>query len=112
VIDILNAAIVSPCTRWWMGVGLQDESAALKASRRQWNSRQRVGADAVSQTIERTAWRYTGALSALSADERASLLRQNEHHKLARARANRGDHAERAGGWDRALREMARTYDG
>jgi len=66
----------------------------------------------VSQTIERTAWRYTGALSALSADERASLLRRtNTTSSLVRERTEEIVRKVRADG-DSALREMARIYDG
>jgi len=66
----------------------------------------------MSETIEQTAWRYSGALSALSADERTSVLRRRttttstvreETGKLiARVRID----------GDRALREMALAYDG
>lgn len=66
----------------------------------------------MSQTIERTAWRYTGALSALSADERASLLRRtNTTSSLVRERTEEIVRKVRADG-DSALREMARIYDG
>jgi len=66
----------------------------------------------VSQTIEKTAWRYTGALSALSADERASLLRRtNTTSSLVRERTEEIVRNVRADG-DSALREMARIYDG
>jgi histidinol dehydrogenase len=66
----------------------------------------------VSQTIEKTAWRYTGALSALSADERASLLRRtNTTSSLVRERTEEIVRKVRADG-DSALREMARIYDG
>ena len=66
----------------------------------------------MSQTIEKTAWRYTGALSALSADERASLLRRtNTTSSLVRERTEEIVRNVRADG-DSALREMARIYDG
>jgi histidinol dehydrogenase len=66
----------------------------------------------MSQTIERTAWRYTGALSALSADHRASLLRRtNTANPLVRETTETIIRRVRVDG-DGALREMARTYDG
>jgi histidinol dehydrogenase len=66
----------------------------------------------VSQTIEKTAWRYTGALSGLSADERASLLgRTNTESSLVRERTEEIVRSVRVDG-DAALREMARAYDG
>ena len=66
----------------------------------------------MSQTIAKTAWRYTGALSALSADERASLLRRtNTTSSLVRERTEEIVRKVRADG-DSALREMARIYDG
>lgn len=66
----------------------------------------------MSETIEQTFWRYSGALSALSADERTSVLRRRspttspvreETEKIiARVRVD----------GDRALRELALAYDG
>ena len=66
----------------------------------------------MSQTIEKTGWRYAGALSALSADERASVLRRtNTTSSLVRERTEEIVRRVRLDG-DSALREMARTYDG
>jgi histidinol dehydrogenase len=66
----------------------------------------------MSQTIEKTAWRYTGALSALSADERASLLRRtNTANPLVRETTENIIRRVKVNG-DRVLREMARDYDG
>jgi histidinol dehydrogenase len=65
----------------------------------------------VSQTIEKTDWRYTGALSALSADERASVLRRTGVTSwLVRETTEEIVRRVRVDG-DRALREMARRYD-
>jgi histidinol dehydrogenase len=65
----------------------------------------------VSQTIEKTGWRYTGALSALSADERASVLRRTDGtSSLVRETTSEIVRRVRVEG-DRALREMARRYD-
>ena len=66
----------------------------------------------MSRTIDRTAWRYAGALSALSGEDRASLVRRTnattfpvcaETEEIVRRVRVDGDVA---------LREMARTYDG
>ena len=66
----------------------------------------------MSQTIEKTAWKYTGALSGLSAEERASLLRRTDMaSSLVRERTEQIVRRVRADG-DSALREMARMYDG
>jgi histidinol dehydrogenase len=66
----------------------------------------------MSQTIEKTSWRYAGALSALSANERASVLRRTGvASSLVREATEEIVRRVRADG-DRALREMARTYDG
>ena len=66
----------------------------------------------MSQTIEKTAWRYTGALSELSADDRASVLRRtNASSSLVRETTEEIIRRVKVNG-DRALREMARTYDG
>jgi histidinol dehydrogenase len=66
----------------------------------------------VSQTIEKTAWRYTGALSALSADERASLLRRTPAPTSSIREATQEIVRRVRSDGDRALREMARAYDG
>jgi histidinol dehydrogenase len=66
----------------------------------------------VSQTIEKTGWRYTGALSALSADQRASVVRRtNAVSSLLRRQTEEIVQRVRLGG-DGVLREFARTYDG
>ncbi len=66
----------------------------------------------MSQTIEATGWRYAGALSALSAAERTSVLRRtNATSSLVRERTEEIVRRVRLDG-DRALREMAREYDG
>jgi histidinol dehydrogenase len=65
----------------------------------------------VSQTIEKTGWRYTGALSALSADERASVMRRTDAvSSLVRRQTEEIVQRVRLGG-DGVLRELARTYD-
>jgi len=66
----------------------------------------------MSETIARTGWRYTGALSGLSKDERASVMVRS----AARSSTVRGETEDivrrvRTDG-DRALREMSRIYDG
>lgn len=66
----------------------------------------------MSTTIDKTAWRYTGALSALSADERASVLRRTGVTSwVVRETTEEIVRRVRIDG-DRALREMAREYDG
>jgi histidinol dehydrogenase len=66
----------------------------------------------VTQTIEKTRWRYSGALNVLSADERASILRRTgATSSLVREATEAIVRRVRLDG-DRALREMARTYDG
>ncbi|HEV2017232.1 MAG TPA: histidinol dehydrogenase [Gemmatimonadaceae bacterium] len=66
----------------------------------------------MSRTIEKTRWRYTGALSALSVNESASVLRRtNTTSSLVRGQTEEIVRRVRAGG-DCALHEMARTYDG
>jgi histidinol dehydrogenase len=66
----------------------------------------------VSQTIERTCWRYTGALAALSGSERTSLVRRAaKTSSLVRERTQDIVRRVRCEG-DRALREMASAYDG
>jgi histidinol dehydrogenase len=66
----------------------------------------------MSQTIEATGWRYTGALNALSAAERASVLRRtNTTSSLVRERTEEMVRRVRLDG-DSALRAMAREYDG
>jgi histidinol dehydrogenase len=65
----------------------------------------------MSQTVEKTAWRYTGALSALSVDERGSVVRRRSTARsLVRDRTEEIVRRVRVDG-DRALRAMARTYD-
>ncbi|MDP9280005.1 MAG: histidinol dehydrogenase [Gemmatimonadota bacterium] len=65
----------------------------------------------MSQTVEKTAWRYTGALSALSVDERGSVVRRTSTARsLVRERTEEIVRRVRVDG-DRALRTMARTYD-
>jgi histidinol dehydrogenase len=66
----------------------------------------------MTSTLERTGWRYAGALSALSAEERASVMRRaTATMSPVRAEAEEILRRVRADG-DVALREMARTYDG
>jgi histidinol dehydrogenase len=66
----------------------------------------------MSTTIEKTCLRYTGLLSALSADERASLLqRQKPTSALVRDLTEEIVRRVRIDG-DRALREMAVAFDG
>jgi len=67
----------------------------------------------MSQTIEKTSWRYAGALSALSADERASVLRRTSvaTSSLVREATEEIVRRVRVDG-DGALREMALAYDG
>jgi histidinol dehydrogenase len=65
-----------------------------------------------SPTIEKARLRYTGALSALSADERASLVRRTTGtDSLVRERTEEIIRRVRSDG-DRALREMAVEFDG
>ncbi len=64
------------------------------------------------QTIDRTSWRYAGGLSALSASERVSLLsRKGGTSTTVRVDTEAIVRRVRVDG-DRALREMARIYDG
>ena len=66
----------------------------------------------MSPTIEKARLRYTGALSALSVDERASLLRRSSATgSPVRERTEEIVRRVRRDG-DRALREMAATFDG
>ena len=66
----------------------------------------------MSQTIERTRWKYTGSLAELSGSERTSLLRRNgARSALVREQTEEIVRRVRLDG-DRALREMARAYDG
>jgi len=66
----------------------------------------------VSQTIERTRWKYTGSLAELSGSERTSLLRRNgARSALVSEQTEEIVRRVRLDG-DRALREMARAYDG
>ena len=66
----------------------------------------------MSQTIERTCWRYSGALSELSAEERSSVLRRRSATKSpVREETEKIIERVRVDG-DRALREMALEYDG
>jgi histidinol dehydrogenase len=65
----------------------------------------------MSQTVEKTAWRYTGALSALSVVERESVVRRTTTARsLVRERTEEIVRRVRVDG-DRALRTMARMYD-
>src|SRR4029078_1032442 len=108
-------------SEWWRSRGgargggcghrVQDDRGA-EGARCQWHSRHARGApDAMSETIARTGWRYTGALSGLSKDERASVMVRS----AARSSTVRGETEDivrrvRTDG-DRALREMSRIYD-
>lgn len=66
----------------------------------------------MSDTIARTGWRYTGALSGLSKDERLSVMvRRSARSSTVRAVTEEIVRSVRVDG-DRALREMSRTYDG
>jgi histidinol dehydrogenase len=66
----------------------------------------------MSETIARTGWRYTGALRELAADERVALLRRASPTTSAvRSQTEEIVRWVRVDG-DRALREMARVYDG
>jgi histidinol dehydrogenase len=66
----------------------------------------------MTATIEKTRFRYTGALSALSADQRAALLRRRSSTAApVRQRTAEIVRRVREDG-DRALREMAATFDG
>ena len=66
----------------------------------------------MSQTIERTRWKYTGALAELSGSERTSLLcRNGARSALVSEQTEEILRRVRLEG-DRALREMARAYDG
>src|SRR5205085_7256085 len=91
---------------------LQNDRCA-QGSRCQRDSRHARGApDAMTETIARTSWRYSGALSALSADERMPLLRRTSTtSSLVREATGKIIARVRADG-DRALREMALQYDG
>jgi histidinol dehydrogenase len=66
----------------------------------------------MTQTIEKTAWRYTGALSALSADERLAVLRRTGAASSLVRETTEGIVRRVRSDGDRALREMAREYDG
>ena len=64
------------------------------------------------QTLDKTSWRYAGGLSALSAGERRSLVsRTGGTGNTVRADTEAIVRRVRMDG-DRALREMAQTYDG
>src|ERR1700693_5795068 len=66
----------------------------------------------ISSPIEKTRLRYTGALSALSPDDRAALLRRPSATSAAvREQTEEIVRRVRRDG-DRALREMAATFDG
>ena len=66
----------------------------------------------MTETIAKLGWRYTGALRALAADERAALLlRTSTTTSTVRAETEKIVRRVRIDG-DRALVEMARTYDG
>src|SRR5437763_200019 len=65
----------------------------------------------MSETMAKTCWRYTGALGALSAGERTSLLRRTGGTRsLVRETTAEIVRRVRVDG-DSALREMARQYD-
>jgi histidinol dehydrogenase len=65
----------------------------------------------MSETIVRTGWRYTGDLSALSTDRRASVMvRPTARNSTVRTETEEIVRRVRIDG-DRALREMARIYD-
>jgi histidinol dehydrogenase len=66
----------------------------------------------MSETIVRTGWRYTGALSGLSKNERRSVMaRPTARTSTVRAETEEIVRRVRSDG-DRALREMSRIYDG
>jgi histidinol dehydrogenase len=66
----------------------------------------------MSRTMKKTGWRYTGDLSSLSAEERSSVLRRTSPPgSLVREQTEEIVGRVRRDG-DRALREMALTYDG
>ena len=65
----------------------------------------------MSQTVEQTAWRYSGALSALSADERTSVLRRRSATSSYVREQTEKIIARVCVDGDRALREMALKYD-
>lgn len=66
----------------------------------------------MTETIARTRFRYTGALSGLAADERATLLlRPSAATSTVRSQTEEIVRRVRIDG-DRSLREMASTYDG
>ena len=66
----------------------------------------------MTETILKTAWRYAGALSALSASDRASLIRRcSATSAPVRERTEEILRRVQADG-DSALRELAREYDG
>ena len=72
----------------------------------------RKSAKCQAQTIEKPRLRYTGALSALPPGERASLMRRtNASDALVREQTEEIIRRVRSDG-DRALREMAVTFDG
>ena len=66
----------------------------------------------MTETIARTSWRYSGALSALSADERIPLLRRTSTTSLLVREATGKIIARVRADGDCALREMALEYDG
>ena len=66
----------------------------------------------MTETIVKTGWRYAGALSELSASDRASLIRRcSAASALVRERTEEILRRVQADG-DSALRELAREYDG
>ena len=66
----------------------------------------------MSETIARTGWRYTGAVSGLSRDERECVMvRPTARSSTLRAQTEVIVRRVRSDG-DRALREMSRAYDG
>ena len=72
----------------------------------------RKSAERQPETIQKPRLRYTGALSALSSDERASLVRRTiASDSLVRERTEEIVRRVRSDG-DRALREMAVKFDG
>ncbi|HXN76019.1 MAG TPA: histidinol dehydrogenase [Gemmatimonadaceae bacterium] len=88
--------------------GEVDAPAAVPANREERGG----GRPIVSPTIGKARLRYTGALSALASDERASLVRRtSETNSLVRERTEEIVRQVRRDG-DRALRRMAIAFDG
>jgi len=99
-------------------VGKQETAGVRKSAVRRKNAGaptstvKQNGTQRLSATIEKARLRYTGALRALSLDERASLVRRTvASDSLVRERTEEIIRQVRNDG-DRALREMAVTFDG